>query len=129
MSIGLIIEICPFGLTSVHGDVRGQLQYWQDSCLSYRHKQNYFLQSLYQLTRGLYKGAGYGMRHYKNCNVENVIMHYQLMEISLSLCHSKFKCVISQFTSLLVMDAGKDPISAEGWVMVLVTHPNSSIMR
>lgn len=69
------------------------------------------------------------MRRYKNCNVENVIMHQQLIKISLSLSHSKFKYVISQFTSLLVMDAGKDPASAGGWVMGLVTHPNSSIVR
>lgn len=56
-------------------------------------------------------------------------MHQQLIKISLSLSHSKFKYVISQFTSLLVMDAGKDPASAGGWVMGLVTHPNSSIVR
>lgn len=128
MSIGLIIKICPFGLTSVHGDVRGQLQYWQGSCLSYRHRPNYFLQSLYQHS-GIVQRAGYGMRYYKNCNVENVIVNYQLIKISLSVSHSKFECVISLFTSLLVMDAGKDPTSAEGWVMVSVTHPNSSIVR
>ncbi|KQK74884.1 hypothetical protein AAES_151618 [Amazona aestiva] len=36
---------------------------------------------------------------------------------------------IKQFTPLLVTDASKDPINTKGWVMGLVVHPNSSIMR